>query len=259
MSQDRWNPEQYNRFQAEREAPFHDLAALVERKAGMRVVDLGCGDGRLTSHLHLELAAASTTGVDSSAAMLAKAPTDRAGLSFENANIAEFLDKDSEPYDLIFSNAALQWLPDHKELWKKLANRLSPTGQLAVQMPANHEHPYHEAARQVASFSPFREALSGYSRVTPVLTLKQYSLLLHRLGFVRQNVSMQIYLHLLEERDSLVEWARGTLLTDYEKRMPAQLFPQFVDRYREVIGETFADEKPFALPFERILLWGSRA
>ena len=66
---DTWNPAQYDKFQREREQPFFDLAAMVHQRAGMRVVDLGCGTGRLTRVLHERLNARETVGIDSSANM----------------------------------------------------------------------------------------------------------------------------------------------------------------------------------------------
>src|SRR5262245_15232822 len=86
-----WDPEQYARFQAERSKPFYDLAALVETKPGMRVVDLGCGDGVLTAWLHQHLSAMETLGVDNSETILASASKqDATGLRFERSDIETF-------------------------------------------------------------------------------------------------------------------------------------------------------------------------
>src|SRR5450432_4147585 len=134
---DTWNPAQYERFRAERAQPFHDLLALVEPRPSMRAIDLGCGTGDMTLVLHEKLKAQETLGIDRSSAMLAKAP--RAdGLRFEEAEIATF---SGGPYDLIFSNAALHWVPDHPALLRKLRTMLAPGGQLAVQMPASDDDP----------------------------------------------------------------------------------------------------------------------
>src|SRR5688572_31302350 len=108
-----WSPDQYTRFAAERKQPFLDLAALVEPRPNMRVVDLGCGTGELTRELHEVLGARETLGIDSSAAMLAKAkPAD--GVRFEQSTVEEF---EGGPFDLIFSNAALHWVADHEPLF----------------------------------------------------------------------------------------------------------------------------------------------
>ena len=223
----------------------------------MRVVDLGCGTGELTREMHRRLGAKETLGVDSSAAMLAKARTfEEKGLTFALAPVEAFTPE--EPVDLVFSNAALQWVDAHEALVTRLASWLAPEGQIAVQIPSNDDHPSHIVAAEVARESPFREALGGHVRVFPNLTLAAYASLLDRLGFRAQHVRMQVYAHHLASRDHVVEWVKGTLLTDYEKRMPADLFERFLARYREVLLPKLDDSHPHFYPFKRIHFWAKR-
>src|SRR5476651_1811098 len=143
---DSWNPTQYERFRRERAQPFHDLLALVEPRPDLRAVDLGCGTGDMTLVLQEKLRPRETLGIDRSASMLAKAP--RAdGLRFLEADIASF---EGGPFDLMFSNAALHWLPDHPALLRRLRSMLAPGGQIAVQMPASDDDPMHATAREVS-------------------------------------------------------------------------------------------------------------
>jgi trans-aconitate 2-methyltransferase len=253
---DTWDPARYSRFSAERSAPFYDLLSLVEPVPGGRVVDLGCGSGELTAQLHRRLEAAETLGVDSSPSMLERAAGLAGdGLRFELGDIASFTDAG---WDVVFSNAALHWLSDHEGLFGRLVAALNPGGQLAVQMPANHDHPSHVVAAEVASTEPFRTALDGYRRESPVREPEWYALLLDRLGLVDQHVRLQMYLHHLATRDEVVEWVRGTLLTDYQSRMPEELFAEFLDAYRERLLPELEDTRPYRYPFKRLLLWGRR-
>src|SRR3954447_15192708 len=106
-----WNPTQYERFRNERSQPFFDLLDLVQPRPDMRVVDLGCGTGELTRDLHRRIAARETIGIDNSPAMLTRsAAFAGAGLSFRSGDIGEFTA--NHEFDLIFSNAALHWVPD---------------------------------------------------------------------------------------------------------------------------------------------------
>jgi trans-aconitate 2-methyltransferase len=253
---DSWDPGQYERFAAERAAPFHDLLALVRPVPGGRVVDLGCGNGRLTAQLHRRLEAAGTLGLDSSPAMLVQAAGLAGdGLRFEEGDIAEFSEGG---LDVIFSNAALHWLPDHAALFGRLVDGLRPGGQLAVQMPANHDHPSHLVAAEVAGTEPFRTALGGHRRESPVQPPEWYADLLDRLGLAPQHVRLQVYLHHLAARDDVVEWVRGTLLTDYQSRMPEDLFEEFLATYRARLLPYLEDSRPYRYPFKRLLLWGRR-
>jgi trans-aconitate 2-methyltransferase len=254
---DPWNPDQYEKFRDERRRPFVDLVALIQPRSALRVIDLGCGTGELTRILHERLAARETVGVDSSQAMLDKsARFAAAGLRFEKADIAEF--RSEPPYDLIFSNAALHWIAGHDALFARLAAALVEGGQLAVQVPANFDEASHVVAAEVASEEPFRTPLAGYAGVRNVLAPEAYARLLDRLGFAEQHVRLQVYGHKLARRDDVVEWVKGTLLTDYERRLPAELFARFLQRYRERLLPRLEDTSPFFFPFKRILLWARR-
>jgi trans-aconitate 2-methyltransferase len=252
-----WNPEQYGRFRDERAQPFFDLLDLVQPRPGMRVVDLGCGTGELTREMHQRLAARETIGIDNSPAMLAKSAVFAGdGLRFEQGDIGAFTSEGDN--DLVFSNAALHWIPEHETLLPRLAVALTPTGQLAVQVPANDDHASHVTAVEVAREALFREALGGHVRQSPVLAPELYATLLHRLGFRDQHVRLQVYAHELESREAVVEWVRGSVLTDYERRLPAELWPRFLERYQERLLPQLEDARPFFYPFKRVLFWGSR-
>jgi len=252
---DTWSPDTYNRFKEERSQPFYELCAMVQAGPGMRVLDLGCGPGNLTRHLHEKLAARETLGLDASDNMLAQArPREGNGLRFVKGKIEE-LGVPGE-FDLIFSNAALQWVENHEALFEKFAARLAPGGQLAVQVPYNEESEFHRAARDAAA--EFREPLGGYVRHLTALTPEAYSQLLYRLGFAEQKVILRIYPHELPSLDAVVDFYRGSLLTAYESRLDVATYERFVTRYREILHQRYADAQPFFFPFPRLLLWGRK-
>jgi trans-aconitate 2-methyltransferase len=163
-----WNPDQYHKFQAERAAPFYDLMALVPPSEGLSIVDLGCGPGELTAVLADTFPGSNVLGVDSSAEMLAKAtPYVRPGLRFEQADLATF----TGSYDLVFSNAAVQWVDDHARLMPHLWSLVAPGGRIAIQMPSNHNHYSQRVVRELAGTEPYQTALRGFVRLTPVLSI----------------------------------------------------------------------------------------
>ena len=240
-----WSPEQYERFKAERHQPFDDLLAMVERRPHMRVVDLGCGTGELTRELHDALGATETVGIDDSETMLLKAGHFQGEmLRFERGSIEEFVA--DQPFDLVFSNAALHWVPDHEQLLTRLTRFLGTDGQLAVQMPANDSHASHRVAAEVAA------ELGLAPRPDYILPVERYAELLHRLGYKRQHVRMQVYGHLLPSSSDVVEWVRGALLTYYEPHHPA-----FLDEYRARLAKELGDERPYFYTYKRVLMWGT--
>ncbi len=257
MSADSWDPGQYAKFLRERSAPFFDLLDLVEPRPGMRVVDLGCGTGELTRQLHDRLGARETLGLDRSAKMLEKAAAYAApGLGFRQGSIEDFAP--GAPFDLVFSNAALHFVEGHEALWPRLASFLSPGGQLAVHLPANQDHPTHVSARETAAEEPFASALGGFSLPTHVLPVEAYARLLHRLGFARPSVKLVVYTHLLESRESVLEWVKGSILTEYQSRMTPELYGRFLESYRERLLSRLSDERPFFFTFKRVLIHAAR-
>jgi trans-aconitate 2-methyltransferase len=250
-----WDPTQYERFKNERSRPFFDLLALVRPVPGGRAVDLGCGTGELTRVLHERTQAGETLGLDSSAEMLARsAGFAGGGLRFVQGDIAGLADEDA--WDVIFSNAALHWVEDHPALLGRLARGLRAGGQLAVQVPANHDHPSHLVARAVAAEEPFRSA--GGLPASPVMAPEAYADLLHRLGFREQSVRLEVYGHRLESRDKVVEWVTGTTLTPLRARLDDAGWARFLDRYREVLLPRLEDAHPYFYTFKRVLLWAQR-
>jgi trans-aconitate 2-methyltransferase len=257
MSNDVWDPAQYERFRKERSQPFYDLLALIRPAASMRIVDLGCGTGALTRHMHEKLGASETLGIDRSGTMLKQAQElSVPGLRFEQRDITQL--DDEHRWDLVFSNAALQWLPDHESLLSRLSLVLSPHGQLAVQVPANQDHATHLTAAKVAGEAPFREALDGFVQRYGVLAPEAYAELLYRLGFAEQHVRLSVYAHALPSREHVIEWVKGTHLTGYQQRLDDEMYSAFLARYRDLLLPQLEGTEPHFYPFKRILLWGRK-
>lgn len=258
-TRDTWSPEVYSRFAEERRRPFLDLLSLVSPIPDGRAVDLGCGTGESTRELHRRTGAAETLGIDSSAAMLEKArPLAGNGLRFESGDLARF--ETGAPLDLVFSNAALHWAPDHPALLARLTRAVAPGGQLAFQVPDNFGHASHRSAEVVAGEEPFRSALRSGGGAHPrnVLAPEDYASILDRLGYAEQTVRLQVYGHRLASREDVVTWVDGSLLSDYRRRLPGPLYARFLERYRERLFASIPDERPFFFTYRRLLVHARR-
>jgi trans-aconitate 2-methyltransferase len=253
MTSGTWDPAQYEQFKDERRQPFDDLVALCQPLHGGRAVDLGCGTGELTLALHEVLGAGSTLGVDSSAEMLARAPS-APGLRFVEGHIEDFSD---EGLALVFSNAALHWVDDHRSLLTKLRAMVTTGGQLAFQMPANFSHPSHRVAREVAAGDAFASVLPSLppDRADSLLTLAGYAELLDELGAQGQVVRLAVYGHHLASTEGVVEWVMGSVLSPYRQAMAPEAFAAFVAAYRERLVEVLGHHQPYFYAFPRILCW----
>jgi trans-aconitate 2-methyltransferase len=261
---DAWQSDQYGKFAAERAQPFWDLLDLVERVHIRRAADLGCGSGELTEAAATRLAVEDMVGIDSSPSMLERAESrSRPGLRFAGGDIGSWSSGgDHDPVDLVLANASLHWVPDHPGVVTRWWSSLAPGGQLAVQMPANADHPSHRVARQVAAAEPFRSAMGGTPPPDPVaanvLDPEQYAILLDHLGARRQHVRLQVYPHVLASSAEVVEWVKGTSLTRIFTALPTELHERFVDEYRRRLLAEIGDSSPYFYPFKRILFWASK-
>jgi trans-aconitate 2-methyltransferase len=244
-----WDPDQYLRFRRERFAPFEDLLALLAVRPNLHVLDLGCGTGELTARLAAALPGSDVTGLDSSPAMLERARAlARAGLRFELGRVEEA----SGRYDLVFSNAAIHWVEDHRALIPRLFALLNPGGQLLVQLPSNNEHPAHRAILEIAGREPFLTALGGFTRRSPVLSLPEYAELLYACGGTDLVVFEKVYPHLLPDSDAVAEWTSGTTLLPYFERLQPPGRQAFLAAYRSRLREIWP-KAPVFYGFRRIL------
>jgi trans-aconitate 2-methyltransferase len=249
-----WNPDQYHKFQSERSAPFDDLLQLVEMRPHLKVVDLGCGTGELTRRLADTLPQSDVLGLDNSPQMLAKAQAvKRPGLSFEPGDQANL----TGTWDLVFSNAALQWTENHPRLLGHLYGQLAPGGQIAVQVPSNHGHISHRLILETAQAEPFRSILNGFVRIAPVLPIDEYAQLLFDLGAENIVVFEKVYAHVLENSDAVLEWVSGTALVPYFERLGTHKAA-----FLAVLQQKFAAAlpgKPLFYPFKRTLFSARKA
>lgn len=252
-----WDPQLYDRYRDERSRPFFDLLDRIEPATRPRVLDLGCGTGELTQALHRKLDARETVGVDNSEAMLERSPALAGdGLSFECADLAIY--RSEAPFDVVFSNAALQWVGQHEALLGHLTELVAPGGQLAFQVPFNHDEVQHRTAIALGDEEPYRSARSADPVNPATLQPQDYARLLHRLGYREQDVLVRVYPHLLDSREAVIDWIRGTALNAYKKILPAELFERYLDEYRARLLPALPDDRPFFFPFRRIFVWGRR-
>jgi trans-aconitate 2-methyltransferase len=248
-----WDPAQYLAFASERLRPALDLLARVPARSPERILDLGSGAGNVTQLLADRWPRASVLGVDSSPEMLARAASALPSASFLEADIATWEPRD--PADLVFSNAVLHWLGDHRSLFPRLASWVRPGGHLAIQMPASFDHASHTAAREAAAEGPWSQLLdpdAGHAAVArPEDYVEWLSTCVRRLDLWETT-----YFHLLEGPDPVAEWFKGSLLVPYLAALPEQHRAPFFDAYRRRVRDAYpprADGRT-VMPMRRIFM-----
>jgi len=233
-----WDPALYRRYEDERTRPAQELLARVPLSGAARVVDLGCGPGNSTELLANRFPQAQVVGTDNSEAMLASARERLPQARFELSDIATWAPQDEAP-DLIYANAALQWVPDHEQLIPRLFAALAPGGVLAIQMPDNREEPTHRLMRAVAAEAPWAEPIGDADRLrTLLLPLGGYYDLLAPVA-ARVDVWHTIYQHPMADAAAIVEWVRGTGLKPFVDRLPADLQASYLAEYERRVDQAY--------------------
>lgn len=254
-----WDVEQYERYKAYRDRPALDL--LVRLPADLqprRIVDLGCGPGEHAALLKRRYPEAQVTGLDSSPDMLARARARPEAVDWREGDIAAWAPE--QPLDLIFTNAALQWVDDHAALLPRLAGFLADGGVFACQVPVSHAAPWHRQLRETAAEGPWAERLAGVASVRATAAPEAYYDWLSPL--CREvDIWSTTYVHALTGEDPVVDWMLGTGLRPYTDALPEpELRAAFLDAYR---ARTRADfpRRPdgFTLfPFPRLFILARR-
>lgn len=247
-----WNPQKYNEFKTLRYKPYFDLVALIADKPKMKVIDLGCGTGELTKMLADWLTEPVIKGIDSSHEMLEKA-SQFCGILFEQRTIEEQLDI-AERWDLIFGNASLQWVDNHKELFPKMISALNKDGQLAIQMPSQNENVLNQLLMELAKEEPYRGALGNWERDFTGLTIDEYAQILFENGGSDITIFQKVYPLIASTQDELYQFISGSALVPYFERLSGDIKNEFINEFKERIHKRFPS-MPAIYAFKRIILY----
>ncbi|HUP07238.1 MAG TPA: trans-aconitate 2-methyltransferase [Caldimonas sp.] len=244
-----WDPALYRRYEDERTRPARELLARVPHAAPRRVVDLGCGPGNSTELLVERWPDAEVVGLDNSPSMLASARQRLPRTPFVEADIATW--RAPAPVDVIYTNATLQWLGDHRALLPRLFGELAPGGALAVQMPDNLDEPSHRAMREVAARPQFAAAGGAAATRQATCTVTgqtgereellgpagYYELLAPLAASV--DVWRTTYHHPMTSPAAIVEWLRGTGLRPFLDRLPSAAQADYLAAYERRIDAAY--------------------
>jgi trans-aconitate 2-methyltransferase len=254
-----WDAGLYLQFAYERARPAVDLISRIGLHNPAHIVDIGCGPGNSAKMLHERWPQATITGVDNSAEMLAEAAAAHPNWRWVQADAANW--SSQQCFDLVFSNAALHWLPGHAKLFPRLFELVSGGGAFALQMPANFHAPAHRIMGEVAQEPQWRDALQNASAGIGVESLSFYYDLLHPLASSLDLWETE-YLHILDGPGAILEWIRGTGMRPYLQALPDdQRRKEFQDLCLERLRKAYP-QRPSGkvlFPFRRIFVIAYRA
>jgi len=259
-----WDANLYLKFADHRVRPALDLMGRIDPANGVRpghvIYDLGCGAGNISRILAERFPTAEVVGVDSSEEMLAKArsQTVDSRVSFAKGDLTQF--KPSKPPGILYSNAAYQWVEGHIDLFPGLMKLLPSGGQLAIQMPRNHEAPSHALMRKAVEMGPWRDKLTTVRTIRPVLEPTRYYDVLKPLCSDLE-IWETIYWQPLTGKDPVAQFTAGTGLRPYLDLLSKEEGAAFYEAYAALLREAYpmrADGITI-FPFRRLFIVARRA
>lgn len=236
-----WNSAQYLKFATERTQPSFDLAARISSCNPAKAIDIGCGPGNSTAVLKQTFPHADILGVDSSENMIAAARKDYPYLQWRVCDATRDLTPMAGEFDLVFSNACIQWVPDHPTLLKNMLGLLKKGGTLAVQVPMNFDEPIHQLIGEVSSSAKWGSHFQN-PRIFYTLTPSEYFDLLSEYA-AEFSMWSTTYYHVMESHDDILEWYRGTGLRPYLDALNESERPDFIQDIREQIKLRYPAQK----------------
>lgn len=256
----KWNPAKYVQFGDHRQRPFFDLTSRIDAAGPREVVDLGCGPGNLTATLAERWPEAKVLGLDASAEMLAKAETQEgapANLEFRLGDIAAWTP--SPETDVVVSNAALQWVPEHVNLLPRWLAALRSGAWFALQVPGNFTAPSHTLLRGLAESPAWAAKLDGVLRHDgAVADASRYLDIMLRAGYAA-DAWETTYLQVLPGENAVLEWVRGAALRPVLAALSPEDAAGFERDYAERLAEAYpSTEYGTVYPFRRIFAVGRK-
>jgi len=259
-----WDPELYNRFRRYRAEPVGHILSRLQLAEDEKIIDLGCGSGENTLELARRSSSATALGVDGSPAMVEAArklldgePVElKRRVSFELLDLPEF--RADRRYSLIFSNAAFQWIPDHRALFAACFDALQPGGKIVVQMPANETETAKMEIGRLARELPWNTMLGGRERAFHEEPPEFYAAMLAQLGYDRIDCYHLTFHHPMDRPAEVVQWYRSTGLRPFLDALPKDRHTEFLDRLTTRLNAAYGTSGAMTFDFKRLFIWGRR-
>ncbi len=209
-----WNSAQYLKFKNERTQPSIDLVNRIYIDDPKKIIDIGCGPGNSTQVLAQKFPNAYILGIDNSPEMIETAKRDCPNHDYKICDASKELSILYKDYDVVFSNACIQWIPNHQQFLKNLIGLLKTGGMLTrIQIPMNYQEPIHKIIGEVSMNEKWKSEFLN-PRIFYNLPQSEYFDLLSEIS---SEFSMweTIYYHELKSHRDIMEWYRGTRLRPY--------------------------------------------
>ncbi|HEY8421629.1 MAG TPA: methyltransferase domain-containing protein [Thermoclostridium sp.] len=236
-----WNSKQYLKFKTERTQPAIDLVNRINVDNPGKILDVGCGPGNSTQVLYSKYPNSYILGIDISEEMLNAARKEYPNLDFKICDAGKDLSQLDGDYDIVFSNACIQWIPDHERLLTDMLNLLKKNGVLAVQIPMNFNEPIHKIIEEVTSSEKWKKYFAE-QRIFYTLSQSEYYDILSEISG-EFCIWETVYYHVMKSHNEILEWYRGTGLRPYLSVLPDNMKKEFEDEIMENLVQRYPRQR----------------
>ncbi|MGD6932645.1 MAG: class I SAM-dependent methyltransferase [Candidatus Bathyarchaeia archaeon] len=227
-----WNAKDYQKNSQNQYAWAQELIPKLHLSGNETLLDIGCGDGKITAEIAKALPNGRVIGIDSSQEMINLAQTlfpknDYPNLSFQVADARNFVFQ--EIFDRVFSNAALHWIPNQSPVLFNVNKCLKPGGQLLFQMAGKgNAQSILNILDEMLSVEPWKPYFRGFKFPYGFFGTKEYTTFLEKADLKPLRVELFPKDMTLKGAEGLAGWIRTTWLPFTEK-LPSDLKTKFVD------------------------------
>ncbi|KUO64498.1 MAG: hypothetical protein APF84_10415 [Gracilibacter sp. BRH_c7a] len=247
-----WDPNLYLKFENERTQPVKDLIFHIKKENPGRIIDIGCGPGNSTNELKKRWGKAHIIGLDNSKTMLDKANSDYPYLDwvqYDARGDLSFLGK----FDIVFSNAAIQWMADQKSLLEKLFAMLHDNGLLAVQLPNPTYMPINIAVLDTAEDERWQDR---FKDIDDGLICNELSYYYNALSPLTKDIELweTYYYHVVPGHEAIIDWYKSTGMKPFLARLDESEKDEFAQEVLSKIQTEYKTQEDgnVLFPFRRL-------
>ena len=248
-----WQPNLYLEFGKERTQPSIDLATRIDNDNPKKIIDIGCGPGNSTNVLKARWTHAEIIGLDNSEAMIDEAKSKYPSINWLCIDASDDLSKLGY-FDIIFSNAAIQWIPNQKTLLSKLFGMLNKDGVLAVQVPCTMYMPIHTELKKLISIDKWKSHFTNMASTNSIHAADfYYNSICHLTSEI--DLWETRYFHIMNTHADIVKWYSGSGLRPYLDCLKnASANAEFISEYENALKDAYPIQSngKILFPFTRI-------
>jgi trans-aconitate methyltransferase len=238
-----WDAEDYKKHSTTQQQWARELIAKLNLIGSEKILDIGCGDGKVTAEIAAIVQKGSVTGVDNSSSMIALAaeqypPEKHRNLSFMLMDASRL--KFENEFNVVFSNAALHWVKDHKPVVEGIYKSLKPGGKALLQMGGKgNADSILSVIDDLKCRKEWQPYFDDFEFPYGFMGTEEYNILLEQAGFVIERVELIPKDMQYKDSEGLKGWIRTTWLP-YTERIPEEKRDRFID---DIIA-TYLEREP---------------